>query len=94
MQAEEDISPISYVKTHFTDAINQVNDTQRPIYVTQNGKPTAVLLDVRSYESLLAAVSLMHLISSGVEDVKHKRYKEQSAFFKEFEKKHLLKNNA
>ncbi len=91
MHAEEDIRPISYVKTHITNTFSQVNDTHRPLYVTQNGKPKGVIIDTKSYEDLVSAVNLMKLVSQGVNDYKNKRYTEQSKFFKDFEKKHFKK---
>jgi len=50
MKIKEDIRPISYVKAHAADILNQVNKTHRPIFVTQNGEAKAVLIDSDSYE--------------------------------------------
>lgn len=91
MRAEEDIRPISYVKTHISDAFTQVNDTHRPLYVTQNGKPKGVILDTQSYEEIVNAIGLMKLVSQGVDDYKNNRFMEQKKFFKEFRKKHFNK---
>ena len=50
MKIKEDIRPISYVKAHAADMLEQVNKTRRPVFVTQNGEAKAVLLDSESYE--------------------------------------------
>ena len=52
MKIKEDIKPISYIKAHAADILNQVNKTRRPIFVTQNGEAKAVLQDIKEYEAL------------------------------------------
>jgi prevent-host-death family protein len=91
MLAKEDIKPISYLKTHTANVVSQVNDTHRPLYVTQNGEPKAVLLDTESYEKIITGLNLLKLISQGEKDIEDKRYLEQNKFFNEFEKKHFNK---
>lgn len=45
MHSKEDIRPISYVRTNAAEMLEQVNETGRPVYITQNGEARAVLLD-------------------------------------------------
>ena len=52
MKASTDIRPVSYLKSRAKDMLNQVNDTHRPIVITQNGEPRAVLQDTESYENM------------------------------------------
>jgi prevent-host-death family protein len=61
MHSKEDIRSISYVKSHAADIVLQVNETQRPVYVTQNGEAKAVLLDPQSYEKMKKALGLLKL---------------------------------
>ncbi len=91
MFAEEDIRPISYIKTHTANVITQVNDTHRPLYITQNGKAKAVILDTKSYEELLSTINITTHIMKGLDDIKNKRYIEHDKFFKEFNKKYFGK---
>ena len=91
LTADEDIRPISYIKTHISDIVSQVNDTHRPLYVTQNGKAKAVVLDTKSYEDLVSAINILRFISPGINDVKSKRYTEHDKFVKTFNKKHFNK---
>ena len=86
MSLEEDIRPITYLKTRAADLLKQVNETHRPVVITQNGEPKAVLQDPQSYESMRNALGLMKLISQGEEDIRKGRVRSQEQVFAEMEK--------
>ena len=71
MSLKKDIRPITYLKARASDLLNQVNETQRPVVITQNGEPRAVLQDPKSYEEMRYALGLMKLISQGEEDIRN-----------------------
>ena len=81
MSLEEDIRPITYLKTRAADLLKQVNETHRPVIITQNGEPKAVLQDPQSYESMRNALGLMKLISQGEEDIRKGRVRSQEQVF-------------
>ncbi|MBN1498810.1 MAG: type II toxin-antitoxin system Phd/YefM family antitoxin [Spirochaetes bacterium] len=70
MKIKEDIRPVSYVKSHTADVLNQVNDTRRPTYVTQNGEARAVVVDSESYEQMKNALGLMKILSQSEDEIK------------------------
>ncbi len=90
MSLETDIRPISYLKSRTADLLKQVNDTQRPVVITQNGEPKAVLQDASSYQSMRNAIGLLKLISQGEEAARAGRVKSQEDVFMELENR--LKN--
>ena len=51
MNIKSDIKPVSYLKSRAADILRQINDTHRPVIITQNGEPRAVLQDHESYEN-------------------------------------------
>jgi prevent-host-death family protein len=69
MNIKEDIRPISYIKANAAEILEQVNETHRPIYVTQNGEARAVLLDTESYEKMKKALGLLKLLTQGESDI-------------------------
>lgn len=81
MSLEDDIRPITYLKTRAADLLRQVNETHRPVIITQNGEPKAVLQDPQSYESMRNALGLMKLISQGEEDIRKGRVRSQEQVF-------------
>ncbi len=81
MNSKEDIRPISYIKAHAAEILAQVNETQRPVYVTQNGEAKAVLLDTHSYEKMKKALGLLTLLAQGERDVREGDFVSQQEFF-------------
>ncbi len=78
---KKDIRPVTFLKTRAADLLKQVNETQRPVIITQNGEPRAVLQDAKSYEDMRYALGLMKLISQGEEDVRRDRVRSQDEVF-------------
>ena len=56
MKVSSDIKPISYLKSHAADILKQINETHRPIVITQNGEPRAVVQDPDSYDNMRNAI--------------------------------------
>ncbi len=86
MKISTDIKPITYLKSKAADMLRQVNDTHRPIVITQNGEPKAVLQDPESYENMRNTIGLLKLISQGEEEIRKGKYKAQDAVFSDLEK--------
>jgi len=86
MSIENDIRPITYLKSRAADLLKQVNETQRPVIITQNGEPRAVLQDPQSYESMRNALGLLKLISQGEEDIRKGKVRTKDEAFSRIEK--------
>jgi prevent-host-death family protein len=65
--------------------LNQINETHRPVIITQNGEPRAVLQDPKSYENMRNAIGILKLISEGEADIRGGRTKAQEDVFNEIE---------
>ena len=87
MRIVEDIKPITFLKTRAADLLQQVNETQRPVIITQNGEPRAVLQDPKSYEDMRNALGILKLLAMGEADVKAGRMRNQEGFFSALAKK-------
>lgn len=85
MKLSEDIKPVTYVKTHSSDLIREVNTNKRPIVITQNGTARAVLLDIHSYEKQKNTLLMLKLIAQGESDIKKGNLVEQEEFFKKMD---------
>ena len=86
MNISSDIKPVSFLKSHTADILKQINNTHRPIVITQNGEPKAVIQDPESYDNMRKAIGLLKLISQGEEDIKQGNTKTQEQVFKNIEK--------
>jgi prevent-host-death family protein len=85
MNIINDIKPVTYLKSRAADLLNQINETHRPVIITQNGEPRAVLQDPKSYENMRNAIGLLKLISLGECDVRNERVKAQEDVFRDIE---------
>lgn len=56
---DQDIRPLSEVRTGIAAFIKQVHDTKRPVIITQHGKGVAVLLDAHEYEAMQEKLELL-----------------------------------
>lgn len=87
MNISSDIRPVTYLKSRAADLLKQINETHRPVIITQNGEPRAVIQDPQSFEDMRNAIGILKLISMGEEDIKNENILEQEAVFKNIEKK-------
>ncbi len=70
MNISTDIRSITYLKSKTADMLDQVNETRRPVVITQNGEPKAILIDLQSYQQMRNALGLLKLLSQGEDDIK------------------------
>ena len=85
MNITNDIKPVTYLKSRAADLLNQINETQRPVIITQNGEPRAILQDPKSYENMRNAIGILKLISEGEANVREGRVKMQDDVFIDIE---------
>ncbi len=85
MNITNDIKPVTYLKSKAADLLTQINETQRPVIITQNGEPRAVLQDPKSYEDMRNAIGILKLISQGEADIRNDKINSQEDVFKDIE---------
>jgi prevent-host-death family protein len=86
MSISKNIKPITYLKSKAPDLLRQINETHRPVVITQNGEPRAILQDPESYENMRNAIGILKLISQGEQDVRAGKTKRQEEVFAKIEK--------
>ena len=59
LKIDQDIRPLSEVRTGIANFIKQVHDTKRPLVITQHGKGVAVLIDAHEYETMQEKLELL-----------------------------------
>lgn len=59
---DQDIQPLSEFRAGVTSFIKQINETRRPLVITQHGKGVAVVLDVAEYEAMQEKIDLLEEI--------------------------------
>jgi len=91
MNITSDIKSVTYLKSKAADLLNQINETHRPVIITQNGEPRAVLQDPKSYENMRNAIGILKLVSQGESDIKNGKVRSQEDVFRDIE--NSLKEN-
>ena len=91
MKMKEDIKPISYLKSRSAELLAQINKTRRPVIITQNGEPKAVLQDAESYEKMVNTLHLMKILAHSEKDIQEGSTIKQETLFMEIENKLLKK---
>jgi len=83
LNIDQDIRPLSEIRTGIATFIKQVHNTKRPVIITQHGKGVAVLLDVHEYEAMQEKIELLTDIQTSLNQlekgagISHKDAKEK-----------------
>lgn len=62
----EDLLPISDFRTRTAEVVAKMKKTRRPVILTQRGRSTAVLEDVREYEQRAERLELLEAILTSI----------------------------
>jgi len=65
MNLSTQIKPISYLKAHAADIVNEMGRDGQPLIITQNGEAKAVVQSLREYERTQEALAMMKIIALG-----------------------------
>ncbi|WP_395712136.1 type II toxin-antitoxin system Phd/YefM family antitoxin [Reyranella sp.] len=57
------IKPISYVKAHAAEIIQELGEVGEPMIITQNGEAKAVIQDIVSYEKTRETLALLKILA-------------------------------
>ena len=89
----QDIQPLTTFRNNSVGFIKQLKKTGRPIVLTVNGKPEAVLQDPAEYQRLLdlaAEADAREGIRQGLEELSRGKGRPASEFFEEMRSKYAL----
>jgi prevent-host-death family protein len=70
MDLSDTIEPVTVLKTRSAELIRRARETRQPVVITQNGRATAVLQDVASYQRQRKALLLLKCLARGERDVR------------------------
>jgi prevent-host-death family protein len=87
----QDIQPLTTFRNNSVEFMKQLKETKRPIVLTVNGKPEAVLQDPAEYQRLLDLAAIAEAdeaIRKGMEDVRAGRVRPLKEVFDEMRAKY------
>jgi len=68
-QVAEDIIPIAELKARLSETVRSLEDRARPLVVTLNGKPAAVVMSPRAYDRLVYHQRVADAVNEGLADI-------------------------
>jgi len=87
MKYSEAIEPVTTLKTRSAELIRRARDTGQPIVITQNGKATAVLQDVESFERQRKALLLLRYLTQAEDEIRSGKGVPHAKAARHFERK-------
>ena len=76
------IKPISFLKAHASELINNLSHNQSPLIITQNGEAKAVVQDIESYEQMQESLAMLKMIAQSQQDIAEGKTKTVRQSFK------------
>jgi len=90
----EDIHPLSEHRAQLTQHLRQVQETGRPMVITQNGRPAAVVLSPSAYDELVCQAEFasdVTAIKQGLADAEAGLGRDANEVLREIAERHDLK---
>lgn len=69
-QTAEDIIPVAELKANMSEIVRELDERPRPLVVTLNGKPAAVVMSPREYDQLSYRARFIESVTAGLADAR------------------------
>ena len=63
MKLSKSVKPISLVKAHMSEIVDDLSKTHGKVVITHNGEAKAVLQDIESYEDLQDSLAMLKIVA-------------------------------
>jgi prevent-host-death family protein len=69
LRVDQDIRPLSEFRAGVATFFKQIQETKRPLVITQHGKGVGVLLGVQEYEEMQQTIELLQDVQKSVAQI-------------------------
>jgi prevent-host-death family protein len=73
VHVSSDIVPLGELKSSASRLLRQLKETHRPLVITQNGRPAAVMLRPEDFDALVERQRFVESVERGLRDVEEGR---------------------
>lgn len=87
MRYSNDIEPVSALETSSSELIRRARESRSPIVLTEEGKASAVLQDITSFEQQRQSLLMLRYVLAGLEDHEQGRVVSDEEADRHFRKK-------
>jgi prevent-host-death family protein len=78
LQLAESVLPLGEFKTQASRVLRQLHESNRPVVITQNGRPSAVLITPEEFDRVQEHDRFLAGIREGLEDIEAGRFVEDA----------------
>lgn len=65
MKLSKAVKPVSYIKSHASEVMRDLEETGEAIVITLNGEAKAVMQDIRQYEKTQESLAMLKILALG-----------------------------
>jgi len=69
LRVDQDVRPLSEFRANVAAFFKQVQETKRPLVITQHGKSVGVLLGIQEYEAMQKTIELLQDVQKSVAQI-------------------------
>ena len=89
MKLSKAVKPISYIKSHASEVIRDLESNGEAIGITLNGEAKAIIQDIRQYEKTQESLAMLKILALGKKQAEEGKFQPMDEAFDEVRK--LLK---
>ncbi len=86
MKLSKAVKPISYIKSHASEVVRDLEGGGEAVVITLNGEAKAVLQDIRQYEKTQETLSLLKILALGKKEAEEGKFQPMDEAFEEVRK--------
>jgi prevent-host-death family protein len=87
MKFSKSIKPISYLKSHASEIVRDVNANHDTMIITLNGEAKAILQDIEVYEQNQESLALLKILAQSSASLGKKKFKPAKVAFSDIRKR-------
>lgn len=69
MKLSKAVKPISYIKSHASEVVRNLEESGETIVVTLNGEAKAVIQDIHQYEKTQETLAMLKILALGKKEI-------------------------
>ncbi len=87
MKLSESVKPISYLKAHMSEVVNDIVAEQKTMFITQNGEAKVVLQDLKVFEETQESLAMLKIMALSNKSMNEGKVKPAAKAFEDIRKK-------
>jgi PHD/YefM family antitoxin component YafN of YafNO toxin-antitoxin module len=86
MKLSKAVKPISYIKSHASEVIRDLESSGEAIVITLNGEAKAIIQDIRQYEKTQESLAMLKILALGKKEAEEGKFQPMDKAFAEVRK--------